>query len=152
RVYLRDALVIMTSNVGGEHFRKLTNPLGFRGQQVAIDDVHGDIGRELERRFPPEFRNRIDQVVLFAPLTTEDVRRIATAYLTRLERTLADAGKSLEIDDAALDLIAAEGYSLAFGARFLKRLIDERIKLPITLRWKDVSHFRARVVKLSTVV
>src|SRR5262249_27983650 len=146
RVYLSDAIIIMTSNVGAEHFRKMTNPLGFRGQQVAIGDVQGDIVRELERRFPPEFRNRIDQVVLFTPLTTEDVRRIATAYLARLQRTLTDAGKSLEIDDAALDLMARDGYSLAFGARFLKRLIDERIKLPMTMRWKEGSHFRVRVV------
>ncbi|HMF93414.1 MAG TPA: ATP-dependent Clp protease ATP-binding subunit [Vicinamibacterales bacterium] len=152
RVYLSDAIVIMTSNVGSEHFRKITNPLGFRGQHVEVDDVRGDIGREIERRFSPEFRNRIDQVVLFAPLTTEDVRHIAKGYLTRLDRTMADAGKTLEIDEAALDQIAAEGYSLAFGARFLKRLIDERIKLPISMRWKDGSHFRVRVVNGAVVV
>src|SRR5262249_41829694 len=146
RVYLSDAIVIMTSNVGSEHFRKLTNPLGFRGQSVEVDDVRGDVVRELARRFSPEFRNRIDQVVLFAPLTTDDVRAIAQAHLARLERTLVQAGKTLEIDDAALDLIAVEGYSLAYGARFLKRFIDEQIKLPITMSWKDASHFRVRAV------
>src|SRR5207244_1654739 len=69
RVYLSDAIVIMTSNLGSEHFRKLTNPLGFRSREISIEQVHGDVLRELERRFSPEFRNRIDEVVVFAPLT-----------------------------------------------------------------------------------
>src|SRR5712691_10426625 len=69
RVYLSDAIVIMTSNLGAEHFRKLTSPLGFLNRTAGIEQVEGEVLRELERRFPPEFRNRIDEVVLFAPLT-----------------------------------------------------------------------------------
>ena len=69
RVYLSDAVVIMTSNLGAENFRKLTSPLGFLNRTVGVEQVQGEVMRELERRFPPEFRNRIDEVVLFAPLT-----------------------------------------------------------------------------------
>src|SRR5262244_1275201 len=69
RVYLSDAFVVMTSNVGSECFRKLSSPMGFYSRQVQVEQVHGEIMRELERRFPPEFRNRIDEVVLFNPLT-----------------------------------------------------------------------------------
>ena len=152
RVYLSDAIVIMTSNVGSEHFRKLTSPLGFLAQHVDIDQVQGEIRRELERRFSPEFRNRIDEVVLFAPLTTDDVWRIARSCLLELEHTMARAGKTIEIDDDALDRIASEGYSVAFGARFLKRAIEERIKLPITMQWNDGSHFRVRVARQAIVV
>ena len=152
RVYLSDAIVIMTSNVGSEHFRKLTNPLGFLGQHVEVDQLQGEIRRDLERRFSPEFRNRIDEVVVFAPLTADDVRRIAAGYLSELEETMEKAGRTIEIDDDALDLIAAQGYSVAFGARFLKRVIDEQIKLPITMRWNDGSHFRVRVARQSIVV
>ena len=65
RVYLSDAVVIMTSNIGAESFRKLTSPMGFLNGNVGIDHVKGEVVRELERRFPPEFRNRIDEVVLF---------------------------------------------------------------------------------------
>jgi ATP-dependent Clp protease ATP-binding subunit ClpC len=152
RVYLSDAVVIMTSNVGSEHFRKLTNPLGFLGQQVDLAHVQGDVRRDLERRFSPEFRNRIDDVVLFAPLTADDVRRIAASYLSDLEDTMEKAGRTIEIDDEALDLIAVQGYSVAFGARFLKRAIDEQIKLPITMHWNDGSHFRVRVARQTIVV
>ena len=79
RVYLSDAIVIMTSNIGSECFRKLTNPLGFLSKQVGIEQVQGEITRELERRFSPEFRNRIDEVVVFRPLTQDEVRQIARA-------------------------------------------------------------------------
>ena len=132
----------MTSNLGSEHFRKLTSPLGFLPRTVGVEQVQGEVMRELERRFPPEFRNRIDEVVLFAPL---DARRGA-----RDREALPGAGRRsrwprparrLQIDDEALELVVTKGYSMAFGARFLKRFIDEQIKLPISARWKEGSHF-----------
>jgi ATP-dependent Clp protease ATP-binding subunit ClpA len=152
RVYLSDAVVIMTSNIGSEHFRKLTNPVGFLSRQIGIEQVQGEILRELERRFPPEFRNRIDEVVLFAPLMRDEVRAIAKQYLTQVKLTLAKSGKTIQVDEDALELIVTQGYSLAFGARFLKRVIDERIKLPISTRWHDGSHFRVSVVNGEVVV
>jgi ATP-dependent Clp protease ATP-binding subunit ClpA len=138
--------------MGSANFRKLTSPFGFLAKPVAIDQVRGDIMREVESRLSPELRNRIDQIVLFAPLSAADVRQIAADYLWELEATLAKAGKTLEIDDDALDMIAADGYSVAFGARFLKRVIDERVKLPMTMRWNDGSHFRVRVEGQAIVV
>jgi ATP-dependent Clp protease ATP-binding subunit ClpA len=78
RVYLSDAIVIMTSNVGSQHFRKMRSPLGFLASEVAIEQVQADIRREMERRFSPEFLNRIDEVVLFSPLTPDEARAIAT--------------------------------------------------------------------------
>src|SRR5688572_22009020 len=144
RVYLSDAVIIMTSNIGSENFRKLTSPVGFKNQTVGIDQVQGEVLRELERRFPPEFRNRIDEVVLFAPLSYDEVREIAKHYLQRLVETLTKAGKSIHIEDAALDLVVEKGYNLAFGARFLKRFIDEHIKLPISARWKEGTRFSVR--------
>jgi ATP-dependent Clp protease ATP-binding subunit ClpA len=141
RVYLSDAVVIMTSNIGSENFRKLTNPLGFLQRTVGVEQVQGEVMRELERRFPPEFRNRIDEVVLFAPLMHDEVRQIARQYLDQVVLTLARAGKTIQVSEAALELIVARGYNIAFGARFLKRFIDEQIKLPISARWKEGSHF-----------
>src|SRR6185437_8650374 len=132
RVYLSDAIIIMTSNAGSEHFRKLTNPLGFLSKEVTIDQVHTDVSRELERRFPPEFRNRIDQIVLFAPLTRDEVRQIARLEIERITDLLAHSGRSLTVDEDALEQLVKEGYSPAYGARFLKRIIDDRIKLPIS--------------------
>jgi ATP-dependent Clp protease ATP-binding subunit ClpA len=144
RVYLSDAVVVMTSNLGSENFRKLTSPLGFLNRTIGVEQVQGEVMRELERRFPPEFRNRIDEVVLFAPLLHDEVREIAKHYLQQVKLTLAKCGKTIHVEDAALELIVTRGYSLAFGARFLKRFIDEQVKLPISERWKEGSHFEVR--------
>jgi len=141
RVYLSDAVIIMTSNLGAENFRKLTSPLGFLNRAVGVEQVQGEVMRELERRFTPEFRNRIDEVVLFAPLKHDEVRQIAKHYLQQVSLALAKAGKTLQVSDDALELVVVKGYSMAFGARFLKRFIDEHVKLPISARWKDGTHF-----------
>src|SRR5262249_31945660 len=102
RVYLSDAVVIMTSNVGSEHFRKLMSPLGFLGKQAQAEHVQADVRRGLERRLPAEFLNRIDEVVVFTPLTADDVRSIATGYLADLKRTMNEAGKSVDVDEEAM--------------------------------------------------
>jgi ATP-dependent Clp protease ATP-binding subunit ClpC len=137
RTYLSDAIVIMTSNIGSEHFRRLTSPLGFLSKQVSIEQVKTEVFRELERRFPPEFRNRIDEVILFAPLARDEVRWIAEHELTTLAATLERSGRRLEVSSEALERLVDEGYSLAYGARFLKRLIEERVKLPISQQWHE---------------
>ena len=84
--------------------------------------------RELERRFAPEFRNRIDDVVLFSPLARDEVREIARHYLAKIEDTLRARKKTLVVDEDALEALVEEGHSLAYGARFLRRVIDERIR------------------------
>ena len=141
RVYLSDAIVIMTSNIGSELFRKLTSPLGFLAHQVEIDRIRGEIMRELERRFSPEFRNRIDDVVLFQPLSKDEVREIALQQLDKLTASLARSGRSLTVTPAALEHLVRTGYSLAYGARVLKRVIDSAIKLPISQRWTEGTNF-----------
>ena len=146
RAYLSDAVVIMTSNIGAQHFRRMENPFGFRTADVSMGDVRGEVMRELERRLSPEFRNRIDDVIVFAPLMREEVARIARMHLDRIVVTSAARGKHVEITQAALDAIVQEGYSMTFGARFLKRVIDERVKIPLSLAWGAADFFRLDVV------
>jgi ATP-dependent Clp protease ATP-binding subunit ClpA len=83
-------------------------------------------------------------VVLFSPLSHDEVREIADHYLSEITLTLAKAGKTIEVDDAARELIVTKGYNIAFGARFLKRFIDDQIKLPISTRWKEGTHFSVK--------
>jgi ATP-dependent Clp protease ATP-binding subunit ClpA len=94
-----------------------------------------------ETRFTPEFRNRIDEIIVFAPLTMDEVREIAKLYLTKLQRNMERQGKIVEISEAALDLLTEKGFSPAYGARFLKRHIDQKVKLPITNAWKSAIKF-----------
>ena len=146
KVYLSDAIVIMTSNLGSENFKKYESPLGF-GQQAlgSVKQIKGDVMKAAETRFTPEFRNRIDEIIIFSPLTKEEVREIAKLYLAKIQRNMERQGKVVEITDAALDLLTEKGFSPAYGARFLKRHIDQKVKLPITNEWKVAIKFNVDV-------
>jgi ATP-dependent Clp protease ATP-binding subunit ClpA len=147
RVYLSDAIVIMTSNIGSDVFRKLTNPLGFLAKQVGVEQVKGEIMREVERRFSPEFRNRIDEIVLFQPLSKDEVRQIAVQQIAKIESSLKRSDRTLKVSPEALEQLVHDGYSLCYGARFLKRTIEDRLKLPISQRWTEGHVFTADVVE-----
>jgi ATP-dependent Clp protease ATP-binding subunit ClpC len=142
RVYLSDAIVIMTSNLGSDSFKKYEKPLGF-GTKTPGDfrAINNEVMKAAEMRFSPEFRNRIDEIVVFSPLTMDEVKQIAQLYLEKTRRQMKRQGKSFEITDQAINLVTEKGYSMKYGARFLKRFIDERVKLPITTMWKDGSNF-----------
>jgi ATP-dependent Clp protease ATP-binding subunit ClpA len=99
-----------------------------------------------EDRFTPEFRNRIDEIVVFSPLTQDEVKQIAGLYLGATQRRMEQQGKRVVITEAALDWIVEKGFSPAYGARFLKRTIDEQVKLPITNLWKAFNSFKVDLV------
>ncbi len=142
KVYLSDAIIIMTSNLGSENFKKYMKPLGFGVKSLGdMKEIKNEVLKAAETRFSPEFRNRIDEIVVFSPLTQDEVRQIAVLYLNKIERQMAKFGKSLRVTDAAIDQLVQQGFSPAYGARFLKRTIDEKVKLPITLRWNAVNAF-----------
>ncbi len=142
KVYLSDAIVIMTSNLGSENFKRYEKPLGF-GQKTLGDviQIKGEVMKAAETRFTPEFRNRIDEIIIFSPLTLDEVREIAKLYLAKLQRNMERQGKVVEVTEAALDLLTEKGFSPAYGARFLKRHIDQKVKLPITNEWKVAIKF-----------
>ena len=137
KVYLSDAIVIMTSNLGSENFKRYEKPLGF-GQKTLGDviQIKGEVMKAAETRFSPEFRNRIDEIIIFSPLVMDEVREIAKIYLAKLRRRMESQGKLVEVSEGAIDLLTEKGFSPAYGARFLKRYIDQKVKLPITNEWK----------------
>ena len=143
---MSDAIVIMTSNLGSESFRKYEKPLGF-GTKTTADfrGVKKEVMKAAETRFSPEFRNRIDEIVVFSPLTMDEVKQIALLYLDKTLRQMNRQGKSFEITAPAIDLLTEKGFSNQYGARFLKRYIDEKVKLPITNMWKTSSRFSVDV-------
>ncbi|MEZ5346926.1 MAG: ATP-dependent Clp protease ATP-binding subunit [Pyrinomonadaceae bacterium] len=142
KVYLSDAIVIMTSNLGSENFKKYEKPLGFGMKSFGdMKEIKGDVMKAAETRFSPEFRNRIDEIIVFSPLTMDEVKDIARLYLAKVTRQMEAKGKFIEITEEAVDLITLNGYSPAYGARFLKRHIDQKVKLPLTGLWKTASHF-----------
>src|SRR5437763_2988577 len=153
KVYLSDAIVIMTSNLGSENFKKYEKPFGFGTKTLGdVKAIKNEVMKAAEHRFSPEFRNRIDEIIVFSPLTMDEVREIAKLYASKLCRQMESQGKGCHVTAAALDLLTEKGFSPAYGARFLKRHIDEKVKLPITAMWKDGSRFVADVENGEVVV
>ena len=143
KVYLSDAVIIMTSNLGSDNFKKFMKPLGFGTKSLAdIRQINREVIKAAEDRFSPEFRNRIDEIVVFAPLTKDEVKAIAEIYLGKTRRQMSLQGKEIEVSDEAIEFLIEKGFSPAYGARFLKRTIDELVKLPITTMWKESGTFR----------
>jgi len=141
KVYFSDTIIIMTSNLGAEELSKLTRPMGFGPGAVDFEPVRKAVLKAAENRFTPEFINRLDDVVVFTPLTIDEVRRIAELYIDTIRKRMAEHGKTLVVSDAAVASLARTGFSVKYGARFLKRGIDEKVKVPVTLRWKESDHF-----------
>jgi ATP-dependent Clp protease ATP-binding subunit ClpA len=145
KVYFSDAIVIMTSNLGSHLFKSALQPLGYLNDRENVNVIKRDVMKEMERMFSPEFRNRLDEVVVFSPLTKEEVRAIAEKYLAQVEVALQVCGKRLIVTPEALEEISSVGYNYAYGARFLKRTIDEKIKIPITILWNEGDTFIAEL-------
>ena len=122
-------------------------PLGFGTKTNSdIKQIKREVIKAAEDRFSPEFRNRIDELVVFSPLTEDEVKQIAELYLGIIKRQMKRQGKELVISEAALIHLVEKGFSPAYGARFLKRTIDENVKLPMTTRWKEGNRFEVDFV------
>ena len=123
-VDFRNVILIMTTNAGAAEMAK--QQIGFgRGQKL-------EAGAEaIEKAFTPEFRNRLDAVIPFAPLETDVVRKVVDKFVMQLEVQLGDRQVDIVLDDPARDWLAARGYDKAYGARPLARLVQEKIKKPL---------------------
>jgi ATP-dependent Clp protease ATP-binding subunit ClpC len=136
RVDFRNTLIIMTSNVGVNQLNRHA-ALGFDRPQTddtARQDYEAMCDKvltELKRMFKPEFLNRVDKIIVFHPLTRDDLRKIVNIQVSRLDERLEAQRLSLEVTDAARDRLAAEGYEPEFGARPLRRAIVNLIEDPL---------------------
>jgi ATP-dependent Clp protease ATP-binding subunit ClpB len=127
-VDFRNTLVIMTSNLGNELW------IG-RGENGPNRTVARDtLNRLLQEHFRPEFLNRVDEIVVFHPLSREDLASIVGIQLRRVERLIEDKGFKLEVSPSARQFLADEGYDPDYGARPLKRTIQRELQDPLALR------------------
>jgi len=118
----RNVIIIMTTNAGAHEIT--ARKVGFSDEGVQASSAN----KALERTFSPEFRNRLDKIVMFAPLGPEVIRQVADKMLGELELQLADRDVHIEYTQAARQWVAEKGYDKLFGARPMARLIDEKIK------------------------
>ena len=120
----RNVIIIMTTNAGAMQLSR--QAIGFgRGVDIGADS------EAIERTFSPEFRNRLDAIIGFAPLAPEIVRQVVDKFILQLEAQLADRGVSISLTDSARDWLAERGYDPAYGARPLGRVVQEYVKKPL---------------------
>jgi ATP-dependent Clp protease ATP-binding subunit ClpB len=118
-VDFKNTIVIMTSNVGSQYITDLGPD--------EDETMRRRVNEALREEFRPEFLNRIDEVVIFKQLSREQLRRIVDLQLSRLSKRLEDRHITLEVSDAAKDFLGNEGFDPVYGARPLKRVIQQRL-------------------------
>ncbi len=128
-VDFRHAIIIMTSNMGSQYLRNLDPD-----DRPSFELVRVQINEELRRTLRPEFLNRIDEIVVFRPLTRQDLERIVDFQLALLVARLRGLRISLDVTPAAKAFLAREGYNPDFGARPLRRLIQRTVENPLSRR------------------
>ena len=142
-VDFRNTVIIMTSNLGANALRKSSPELGFlaakksdsasdASNEINFKEAKKSVMDAVKRHFRPEFLNRIDEMIVFHALTSNDLKQIVTILMDTVVKRLGDMGLSLEISPAAMDILVKEGSDFSMGARPLKRAIQRLIEDPIS--------------------
>jgi len=121
-VDFKNTIIIMTSNLGSRHLLE-----GVSGDTIS-ESVRESVMTEVRRAFRPEFLNRIDETILFKPLTLEEIEKIVDLLLADLNRRLADRRVTVVLDAKAKEWVAEKGYDPVFGARPLKRFLQRQLE------------------------
>ncbi len=127
-VDFKNSVIVMTSNIGSSEIQKLN------GQEAQEWEVEAAVKEMLKQYFRPEFLNRIDEIIVFHPLTREQTTRIVDVQLQHLSKRLASRNLKMSVSEEAKKLLSEEGYDPTYGARPLKRVIQQRIENPVASR------------------
>jgi ATP-dependent Clp protease ATP-binding subunit ClpB len=125
-VDFKNTIIIMTSNLGSRYLLE-----GVTGDTIS-ESVRESVMAELRKSFRPEFLNRIDETILFKPLTLEEIGTIVNLLLADLNKRLADRRVTVELDAKAKEWVAEKGYDPVFGARPLKRFLQRNVETKLT--------------------
>ncbi|RPJ28864.1 MAG: AAA family ATPase [Chloroflexi bacterium] len=133
-VDFRNTVLIMTSNLGTEYVRK-GGTLGFLQPKASNEEreAHDKVEKALKGAFRPEFLNRIDEIIMFSPLSLEQMEEIVVLQMKEVQDRLNEYNFTVELTDAARKWLAKEGYDPAFGARPLRRAIQKNVESPLSL-------------------
>ncbi|HWW32867.1 MAG TPA: ATP-dependent chaperone ClpB [Steroidobacteraceae bacterium] len=126
-VDFRNTIIIMTSNLASQQIQEYAGEKNYQKMKLAVMEV-------VQQSFRPEFINRIDDIVVFHPLGTRQIRAIVDIQLLYLRKRLAERNMDLTLDDAARDLLGEAGFDPVYGARPLKRAIQQQIENPLAQR------------------
>lgn len=130
-INFKNTVIIMTSNIGAQYIDKMQS-IGFsKGEEANYEAVKDKVLSTLKDHFRPEFLNRLDDIIIFDVLGREAIREIVTIQVEQVRKRLAEKEIDLTVADAVIDLLAKDGYNPQYGARPLKRMIQEKILNPV---------------------
>ena len=140
KVDFRNAIIVMTSNIGADMIKRQTG-LGFQlkrdeaiEEKLSYDEMRKKLNDSLKHSFRPEFINRLDSVIIFRSLNKEDIEKIVALELDKVALRLKEHNLTLKATPAALDMLADLGYDADFGARPLRRTIQQKVEDPLSDR------------------
>ncbi len=137
QVDFTNTVIVMTSNIGADKLTKQAAKIGFqladeaRGEEAAYEEKSQEVIQELKDNLRPEFLNRVDHIIVFNALNQQHIRRIVRMHLDKLTSRLKEQGYTLAIDPKAVNLLAEEGFDPEYGARPVRRTVQERIESEI---------------------
>ncbi|MEK7147784.1 MAG: AAA family ATPase, partial [Patescibacteria group bacterium] len=130
-INFKNTVIIMTSNIGAQYIDKMQS-IGFsKGDKENYADVKEKVLTTLKDHFRPEFLNRLDDLIIFDVLSKDAIKEIVKIQINIIKKRLAEKEIELSVTDAVIDLMAKEGYNPQYGARPLKRMIQEKILNPV---------------------
>ncbi len=136
-VDFRNTIIVMTSNIGADKLTKQAGKIGFKleddakREEQAYEEKRQEVLRELKDHFRPEFLNRIDQTIVFNALPQDAIRKIVLLHVSQLEKRLKEQGYGLELDAKAIGNLGTLGFDPEYGARPVRRTIQEQLEDPI---------------------
>src|SRR5215813_5108778 len=138
-VDFKNTVIIMTSNLGTADLKKANLGFARSGEHVTYEKMKDQVHEELKRHFRPEFLNRIDDIIVFHQLSTEEITEIVDLLIKRVQTQLESQGLGFELTNSAKLLLAAKGYDAALGARPLRRAIQRLVEDPLSekILWKE---------------
>jgi ATP-dependent Clp protease ATP-binding subunit ClpC len=162
RVDFRNTIIIMTSNVGAEIIRK-RGSLGFKTvtEDLSYDDMKNLLLEEVKKAFKPEFLNRLDEIIVFRPLSREDLERIVDTEIAYVNKRLAEQSFEVELTPDAKNFFVDKGFDPVFGARPLKRVIQRFLEDPLaediirgifTEKLKSDGHIKIKIMRKADVL
>ncbi len=133
-VNFTNTILIMTSNIGATYIMERSGNLNDKNSDEIYEDIKREVTQKLRDYLRPEFLNRIDEIVVFHPLTMDDIKKIVDLQMKLLYKKLVDQGIEISLSPEARDYLARAGYDPAFGARPLKRVMQKQLSNPLANR------------------
>jgi ATP-dependent Clp protease ATP-binding subunit ClpC len=144
KIDFKNTIIIMTSNIGAKRLTEFAAPIGFshKGEELEqaekdFENIKGEILGDLKDHFRPEFLNRIDKTIVFHALTNANIKEIVKLNLAIIQKRLKKKDISLAASAGAIDFLAKKGYDPKYGARPVRRLLQDKIEDPLTAKYLD---------------